>query len=289
MDYARERSPCAARIHRRCSLLPVSWLKAPSPSSRSKHTSQGPKNRHPESATLFFPLPGWRPERLKARRSLADERLRGPAAASRSSRPPREVRWARAAPLPACEAVTMGAARAAPGGSWQASAAPLHGRSPAQPALCEDPGSPRWSAAGAGGGRPSWDVWAAPLRRSMWSGDGLERGASLSAGRHGHDGRALRGGSRGSAGGGGGGAGTERVPAGRWTRSGRGVLRFRRQDEEWAGLTQVPKVGEPGLAARILATVLRGHLDLRLLEASPWGRSYRVEAAPGCLPAHLAV
>lgn len=34
-----------------------------------------------------------------------------------AARPLRQVRRARAAPLPACEAVTMGAARAAPGGS----------------------------------------------------------------------------------------------------------------------------------------------------------------------------
>lgn len=190
----------------------------------SQHTPRKVQEPAPESRrTSHFRDGGPRGSRRVARSQTS----------ASVARPPRQVGRARAAPLPACEAVTMGAARAAPGGSWQASAAPLHGRSPAQPALCEDPGGPRPSAAGAGGGRPSWDVRAAPLRRSMWSGDGFERGASLSAGRHGHDGRALRGGSWGSAGGGGGGAGTDARP--RSGRRGRGV----------GG-------GSPGWASRVL-------------------------------------
>lgn len=87
----------------------------------------------------------------------------------------------------------MGAARAALGGSWQASAASLHGRSPAPPGLCGERGSPQ--RPGAGAGEPSGDLCTAPLRRSMWSGDGIQCEACLSAGRDGHDGRAVRGGS----------------------------------------------------------------------------------------------
>lgn len=87
----------------------------------------------------------------------------------------------------------MGAARVAPGGSWQASAASLHGRSPVPPGLCGERGGPQ--RPGAGAGEPSGDLCTAPLRRSMWSGDGIQCEASLSAGRNGHDGRAVRGGS----------------------------------------------------------------------------------------------
>lgn len=147
---------------------------------------------NPSTFFLLSPLPGRWPVRFKVPHSPA-RRASAACPLLTSSGPLPTAPRARAAPLPAYEAETMGAARAAPGGRWQESTASFHGRSTAPPGLWAEQGSPR--RPGAGAGDPSRNLCPAPLRRSMWRGDGIHCETSLSAGRHGHDGRALRGGS----------------------------------------------------------------------------------------------
>lgn len=119
---SQSRRPCAARAHGRGSLFPVRRRQSPGPSRRSRHTADRSWEPAPgirEDGKALPPTSGMAAREAQGAslaRSLAGQRLRGPPAA-RSPRPPRQARRARAAPLPACEAVTMGAARAAPGGS----------------------------------------------------------------------------------------------------------------------------------------------------------------------------
>lgn len=144
---------------------------------------------NPSTCFLYIPLPGWWPTRIKIPHSPSDAPLRG----SPTARPSR---------LPSRRAQLHFRRRGGDNGSGAGGA----GRQ--LTGVCGFASwplsRPAWARRGAGepvaAGSRSWRAEREPVRGAAEaqhvSGDGVQREASLPAGRDGYDGRALRGGSR---------------------------------------------------------------------------------------------